>query len=107
MSDKFEVLDRSSMYPIDSPLANDEVEMMSDCDNVGYPCGVRCCGWISRQVELELGGCILETGLWSCVTEGLSPAAADKAREGAYCVRIASHGCCCGEEELEEFSKYH
>jgi hypothetical protein len=61
---------------------------------------------MSREEELELWDCILETVLWRCVTEGCSPAATDKAREGTYGVRMASHACRRGEEKLEEFSKY-
>jgi hypothetical protein len=44
--------------------------------------------------------------LWRCVTEGCSPAASDKAREGTYGVRMASHACRRSKEKLEEFSKY-
>ena len=62
-------------------------------------------GYLDRWSS-SLGACILEAVLWSCVTEGCSVAATDKAREGAYCVRNASSKCRRGDGELEEFSKH-
>ncbi len=78
------------MFLINSPLANDEVELgmiATTLDvNVEYAAAV---GYLDRWSS-SLGSCILEAVLWRCTTEACPPAATDKASEGTYCVRDIS-----------------